>query len=168
VPCRHGIRRVAGAKRSGAPPESKLEAVAHQLHRNNYRLWERYILAESRKVLVPFDSHHPANQSSDFLVPVVGDAGDFQLVGTRSHALARHGMVVLTSRFMSENDLFATMVDGGFKIPSVDETLSLLLRYVQEMDGVKIGNIVQAASRGGVLELVVVAKSPSGFAKPKQ
>jgi len=122
-------------------------------------------MAESKKVLVAFDPENPDKQSSDFLVPMHNDAGGIDLFGTRSGKTVPYGMVVLTSRAITENDLFAKLVDTGRKVASVDETLALLASFVEAMKTVKIGNVVEAESDGDGVKLTVAARSPSGFGK---
>jgi hypothetical protein len=119
-------------------------------------------MSDTKKVLVRFDPSNPDQQSSDFLVPATVDAG-LRLVGTRSHKVASYGMVVLTSRAVTSNDLFAKMVDSGLKILDVDTALSLLSRFVESLSNLRIGNIVELVPKEGDFEVIVIAKSPTAF-----
>ncbi|REJ65137.1 MAG: hypothetical protein DWQ31_19190 [Planctomycetota bacterium] len=122
-------------------------------------------MAESRKVLVAFDPDKPKKSSSDFLVPVCSESGEVEFLGTRSKKIIPYGMLVLTSRNITENDLFAKLVDTGRQVASVDETLALLTNFVEAMKTVKIGNVVVAELNEGTMTLTVLSKSPSGFRK---
>lgn len=122
-------------------------------------------MVESRKVLVAFDPDKPDKQSSDFLVPIYPEGSKMALLGSRSGKLWKYGLVVLTSRAVNKNDLFAKLVDAGQKVPSVDACLSRLEAFVEQMKAVKIGNIVSLATDDDKWKLTVVANTPSGFAK---
>ena len=123
-------------------------------------------MAESKKVLVAFDPERPEKSSSDFLVPIRTDLGKIRFLGTRSRRTVRYGMAVLTGRAITENDLFAKLVDTGRKVPSVADTLQVLAKFLDAMKSVKIGNIVElGGGSDNTLSLLIVANTPSGFVK---
>lgn len=122
-------------------------------------------MAESKKVLVAFDPDTPDKQSSDFLVPVQLEDNEMALLGSRSGKLWKYGVVVLTSRAVNKNDLFAKLVDSGQKVPDVEACLARLESFVEQLKMVKIGNIVSIATGNVAWRLNVVANTPSGFAK---
>lgn len=123
-------------------------------------------MAESKKMLVAFDPEKPDKASSDFLVPVLGESGEIELIGTRSKKSSRYGIVILTGRAVTENDLFAKLVDTGRKISNVVETLDMLGKFLEAMKTVRIGNIVEVAGRPeNSIIFVVASKTPSGFGK---
>lgn len=122
-------------------------------------------MAESKKVLVAFDPDNPDKQSSDFLVPVQLEDKEMALLGSRSRKLWKYGLVVLTSRAVNKNDLFAKLVDTGQKIPDVDACLARLESFVEQLKTVKIGNIVSIVIDNDACRLVVVATTPGAFAK---
>ncbi|MEZ5948745.1 MAG: hypothetical protein R3C12_05895 [Planctomycetaceae bacterium] len=74
-------------------------------------------------------------------------------------------MVVLTSRAVNQNDLFAKLVDAGQKVQSVDACLSRLESFVEQLNSTKIGVIVKISSFNDNLKLEVVANTPGAFAK---
>lgn len=123
-------------------------------------------MAESKKVLVAFDPEKPDKSSSDFLVPVKNESGEIEFLGTRSKKAIRYGMVILTSRAVTENDLFAKLVDTGRKVPSVADTLDMLGKFLDAMKTVKIGNVVEVVGGSeNSITLVVASNTPSGFGK---
>ena len=123
-------------------------------------------MAESKKVLVAFDPDKPNKSSSDFLVPVKKVSGEIEFLGTRSKKAIRYGMVILTSRAVTENDLFAKLVDTGREVPNVADTLDTLGKFVDAIKTVKIGNIVEVVGGAeNAITLVVVSNTPSGFGK---
>lgn len=122
-------------------------------------------MAESKKVLVAFDPDNPDKQSSDFLVPVQLEDNEMALLGSRSEKLWKYGLVVLTSRAVNKNDLFANLVDTGQKVPDVEACLARLESFVEQLKMVKIGNIVSIATGNVAWRLNVVANTPSGFTK---
>ena len=87
------------------------------------------------------------------------------LLGCRSGKLWKYGLVVLTSRAVNQNDLFAKLVDAGQKVQSVDACLSRLESFVEQLNSTKIGNIVKISSFNDNLKLEVVANTPGAFAK---
>lgn len=122
-------------------------------------------MAESRKVLVAFDPVNPGRKSSDFLVPIVTDDGELALLGSRSGKIAPYGLVVMTNKTVNENDLFAKLVDTGRTIASVDECLARLAKFIDQLNIVRIGNIVEISSNNRELKLEVAANTPSGFSR---
>ncbi|MCL4207972.1 MAG: hypothetical protein KJ000_36255 [Pirellulaceae bacterium] len=123
-------------------------------------------MAESKKALVAFDPERPDKSSSDFLIPVRINLDEIRFLGTRSGTTVRYGMTVLTSRAITENDLFAKLVDTGQKITNVADTLQVLARFLDAMKSVKIGNIVElGGASSDTISLLIVANTPSGFAK---
>lgn len=123
-------------------------------------------MAESKKVLVAFDPENPDKSSSDFLVPVQTESGDIEFFGTRSGKSVRYGMVILTSRAITENDLFAKLVDTGRKVPNVANTLEVLVKFLEVMKSVKIGNVVEVeGGSDNTVSLLVASNTPSGFGK---
>ena len=123
-------------------------------------------MAQSRKVVVAFDPEKPDKSSSDFLVPVQGESGDIEFFGTRSKKTVRYGTVILTSRAITENDLFAKLVDTGRKVPNVANTLEVLANFLEAMKSVKIGNVVEVeGGNDNTVSLLVASNTPSGFGK---
>jgi hypothetical protein len=122
-------------------------------------------MAESKKVLVAFDPEKPEKSSSDFLVPVRNESGELEFFGTKSGKAIPYGMVILTSRAVTENDLFAKLVDTGRKVPSVEGTLGTLCNFLDAMKTVKIGNVVTVAGTDDGVSLNVASNTPSGFGK---
>ena len=124
------------------------------------------LMAQSRKVVVAFDPEKPDKSSSDFLVPVQGESGDIEFFGTRSKKTVRYGTVILTSRAITENDLFAKLVDTGRKVPNVANTLEVLANFLEAMKSVKIGNVVEVeGGNDNTVSLLVASNTPSGFGK---
>lgn len=122
-------------------------------------------MVDSKKVLVAFDPDNSNAQSSDFLVPVQLEGGNMALLGCRSGKLWKYGMVVLTSRAVNKNDIFARLVEAGHKVQSVDACLSRLELFVEKLRGTKIGNIIKISANNYDIRLEVVASTPSAFAK---
>jgi hypothetical protein len=124
------------------------------------------LMAESKKVLVAFDPDRADKSPSDFLIPVRINLDEIKFLGTRSGRTVRYGMVVLTSQAITENDLFAKLVDTGRRITNVADTLQVLTRFLDAMKSVKIGNIVElSGGNNDTISLLIVANTPSGFAK---
>ena len=123
------------------------------------------VVAESKKVLVAFDPEKPEKSSSDFLVPIRGESGELEFLGTKSGKAVPYGMVILTSRAVTENDLFAKLVDTGKKVPSVEDTLATLCSFLEAMKTVKIGNVVTVAASDDGVSFNVASNTPSGFGK---
>lgn len=122
-------------------------------------------MPDTKKLLVAFDPTKPEAQSSDFLVPWKSE-GRPVFLGLKSRKHFGHGMMVFVGRAISENDLFARLVDSGTFIENVEETLACLRSYVTQLQSLKIGNVVRVvpAEPGGsnVFELEVIAQTPSG------
>ena len=121
-------------------------------------------MAKSKKVLVAFDPLKSDKSSSDFLVPMKNKDGQLEFYGTQSKKSISYGMVILTSRFVTENDLFARLVDSGKKIPNVEESLDLFSKFLESMKTVKIGNVVEInRDSPDLVSLNVRSNTPSGF-----
>ena len=115
-------------------------------------------------MLVAFDPTKPDSRTTDFLIPWSRD-GQRVFLGLKSGKEAALGMMVLIGRSITENELFAKLVDSGAVIPNVDETLALLRSYLDGMQSFKIGNVVRIRStdqvNGPDVELELVANTPS-------
>lgn len=118
----------------------------------------------TKKLIVRFDVNEKEPFSGDFLIPRFED-GVAIFRGMKSGEIGEYGMVVYIGKDVNENDLFARLVDSGVRIPIVDETLSLLAKFLDAMKTVKIGNVVELELSDGEVKLTVAAKSPSGFGK---
>lgn len=97
---------------------------------------------KTKKMLVAYDPSKPDKASSDFLVPVV-ESGRFTFFGTKSKREVGLGMVVFVGREIAINDVFARLVDAGRKIPEVAETLSSIGSYLSQINGLKIGQVIE-------------------------
>jgi len=119
-------------------------------------------MPETKKLLVVFDPANPRAQSSDFLIPWNLD-GQPVFHGLKSGRDYSHGMMVFVGRAISENDLFAKLVDSGAFINNVDETLASLRSYIDQLQTLRIGNVVRIAPGDGVgFNLELVSNTPSG------
>jgi len=124
-------------------------------------------MAETKKLLVAFNPEQPKTPSSDFLIPFQAE-GRTILYGMKSGHEHMYGLMIYVGRAITENDLFAKLVDSGTKIESVDETVSLLRQYIEKLQSLHIGNVVRIqASHSGTssFELELVAKTPAGVAR---
>lgn len=120
-------------------------------------------MSSTKKLLVAFDPARPDAQSSDFLVPWHRD-GQPEFLGLRSGKESALGMIVFVGRSVTENDLFATLVDSGAVIANVDEILALLRSYIESLQSFEIGNVARIRSAGQIngpsVELELVANTP--------
>ena len=77
------------------------------------------------------------------------------------------GMMVYIGRSITENDLFAKLVDSRTVIANVNETLALLQSYLDKLQALKIGNVVRIRStdqgNGPDVALELVANTPLGY-----
>lgn len=121
-------------------------------------------MSSTKKMLVAFDPTKPDAQTTDFLIPWSRD-GQRVFLGLKSGKEAALGMMVFIGRSITENDLFAKLVDSGAVIPNVDDTLALLRSYLEGLQSLKIGNVARIRSTGQVngpdVELELVANTPS-------
>ncbi len=123
-------------------------------------------MSSTMKMLVAFDPTKPDSQTTDFLIPWSRD-NQRVFLGLKSGKESALGMMVFIGRSITENDLFAKLVDSGAVIPDVDETLALLRSYVERLQSLKIGNVARIRSTGQVngpdVELELVANTPSAL-----
>jgi hypothetical protein len=123
----------------------------------------------TKKMLVAFDPAKPGKAFSDFLVPVL-DNGELVFFDTKSKRNVALGMVVFVGREITVNDVFARLVDSGRKIPVVAEALDVISNYLSQVNGLRIGQVVQmfgdASRKGFSLQEVKVAKPPNKRSLP--
>jgi hypothetical protein len=117
-------------------------------------------MAETKKLLVGFDPAKPNAKSNDFLIPYERE-GRYILLGLKSGREHAQGMVVYVGRSISENDLFAKLVDSCASVSNNEETFSRLRVFVDKLQALKIGNIVRIIATGDGFELEVLAKTPT-------
>lgn len=119
-------------------------------------------MAQSKKLLVPFDRSKPEWNPSGFLVPWKHE-GKLCFRGLQSERFYELGKMVYIGVAITENDLFAKLVDAGAVIDNVDATLDILRSYLDGLQAFKIGNVVRIRSTDGPeTELELVANTPSG------
>lgn len=121
-------------------------------------------MAETKKLLVAFNPERPKNSSSDFLIPFQTE-GRTIFLGLKSGREHTYGLMIYLGRAITENDLFAKLVDSGTKIASVNETVSILRQYIERLQSLRVGNVVRMKTNdGGVagLGLELVAHTPAG------
>lgn len=119
-------------------------------------------MPETRKLLVAFNPERPDSKSSDFLIPWNLESQPV-FHGLKSGRDFTYGMMIFLGRAVSENDLFSKLVDSGALINSVDNTLAILRSYIEQLQGLRIGNVVQIVphvEKSFALELV--SNTPSG------
>ena len=122
-------------------------------------------MAEAKKLLVPFEPDKPNWNPNDWLV-AVNDGGAVTLVSLNTGREYQYGRVVFVGQNITENDLFAKLVDSGRKVPNVADTLDTLGKFLDAMKTVKIGNVVVVVGGSeNSITLVVASNTPSGFGK---
>ncbi len=89
-----------------------------------------------------FNPDEPTATSSDFLLPVLVD-GSPKFLGLSSGKYYDYGMVVMTGKEVTVNDVFAKLLDSGRKIESVDQTLEYITKYLEFLKSFKIGNVIR-------------------------
>ncbi|WP_298140193.1 hypothetical protein [Flavobacterium sp.] len=100
---------------------------------------------KSRKVIVPIDIEKPDKNINDFLYPkLTNDVVSFFRISNEKEW--KYGMVILKGGGVTENDLFAKIVDAKTKIESVDKLLYTLKVYLEKVKEFSIGNIVYVES----------------------
>jgi hypothetical protein len=124
------------------------------------------IVPNTKKLLVAFDPAKPDSQSSDFIIPWNRE-GQPVFLGLKSSKDCTYGLMVFVGRAVSENDLFAKLVDSGAFIENVEDTLACLRNYVTQLQSLKIGNVVRIipsdAESSNAFGLELVAQTPSGI-----
>lgn len=119
-------------------------------------------MPETKKLLVAFNPERPEVQSSDFLIPWNLESQPV-FHGLKSGRDCTYGMMIFVGRAVSENDLFAKLVDSGASIKSVDNTLATLQSYISQLQGLKIGNVVRIVPNIDTsFGLELVSNTPSG------
>jgi len=121
-------------------------------------------MASSKKLVVKFDPETPDKPSCEFLIPFISDNGEIGFLGTKSGTISHYGLVILTNRAVTEIDLFAKLIDTGRT--DIDEAtyLQLFSSFLDAMQKVKIGNIVEIkGSSNRQVNFNVLSQTPSGF-----
>ncbi len=87
----------------------------------------------------------------------------------KSKSLKPYGLLVFLGRAITENDLFAKLVDSRALIDDVPGTLNLLANYLELLQAFKIGNVVRIeGSDAANFHLQLVAPTPSAAIKNLQ
>lgn len=123
-------------------------------------------MTRSKKLLVPFDRLKPEWNPNEFLVPWTHE-GKLCFRGLKNGRYYELGRIVYIGEEITENDLFAKLVDSGSVIANVDETLAMLRSYIICLQSLKIGNVACIRSAGEVhrrdVVLELVANTPSAM-----
>ena len=105
-------------------------------------------MPQTKKLLVPYDSRRPDWNPRDFLIPCFIE-DNFALRSLKSGRLHQLGRVVYIGEAITENDVFAKLVDAGATIDDVELTLMLIRNYLIELQSLKIGIVVRIRSNEG-------------------
>lgn len=79
----------------------------------------------------------------DFLIPYPDNAVDGFFLGLTSGKQQKYGLVVMTGRDLSKDDLMGKLIQSGRKIIDVTYTLELLNHYLILLKEFKIGNVIE-------------------------
>jgi hypothetical protein len=96
---------------------------------------------KSKKILVPIDIDNPEKIISGILYPKISNNKP-SLLEVKNGKEWKYGMVVYKGGGITENDLFAKIVDAKTKIASVKQLLNSLVIYLEKINDFSIGNIV--------------------------
>lgn len=96
---------------------------------------------KSKKIIVPIDLENPSKKINDVLYPKITD-DKVSLVGVNTQKEWEYGMIILKGGGVTENDLFAKIVDSKIKIESVNKLLETLENYLKKVNDFSIGNVV--------------------------
>lgn len=99
---------------------------------------------KSKKLLAAYGKEQEPG-SAEFLIPWFED-GEVNLIGVNTGKVYSSGLVVYLGREITENDVFAKLVDAGRTIPSVDRVLAGISRYFELLQGQKVGATVSISS----------------------
>lgn len=102
---------------------------------------------ETKKLLAAYDLSQPDAQPGELLVPWVYN-GQLALVGMRSGKAYSYGVVVYVGREVSEQDVFARLVDAGRIFPDLDQAMADIARYVSLVRQEKIGTVLMLVGDG--------------------
>lgn len=120
---------------------------------------------QTRKLIAPIDLKKPDRNIRDFAYPAFID-NTWHLVGFNSGKIWQYGMIVFIGTAVTENDLFARIVDSGRKIESVRALLESLVELSIQVNNFKIGNVVEViAKEEGGFEIIKKTDSLSTFKK---
>lgn len=120
-------------------------------------------MASTKKLLVRFDIAKKDPVSGDFLIPR-NEEGKLVLRAVKSGKIPEYGMMVYIGVEVKENDLFAKPVDSGTLISRVDDTMASLRKYIEQLQTLRIGNVVRIIPANGTSDtfaLELVAMTPS-------
>jgi hypothetical protein len=95
----------------------------------------------TKKLLVASDAD-TGETSNDFLVVLLESEQEPKLFGLKSRKSFSSGVVAYIGMEITENDLFARLVDAGRYIADVDHTLGVLETYIQKLQEFRIGNVL--------------------------
>jgi hypothetical protein len=105
-------------------------------------------------------------KKKEFLMPYPDDPTEGAFLGLDSGKAQKYGLIVMTGRGLTQNDVFAKLVNSGRKIENVARTLALIERYFSELKGFKIGNVIginYPFDEPNGFKLKLIASLPSGI-----
>lgn len=89
-----------------------------------------------------FNPDKPTAKSCDFLLPIFVDSVP-KFLGLSSYKLFDYGVVVMTGKEVTVNEVFVKLVDSGRKIENVDQTLVSIAKYFELLKEFKISNVLR-------------------------
>jgi hypothetical protein len=115
---------------------------------------------KTKRLLSPFDLNRPENIIKGFLYPNVEANQIDSFLEIKTEKEWRVGMVVYIGMEISENDVFAEIVDSGKKIESVEHLLHNIEEYLRQVNKFKIGDIIGIKPMKESFELIKLEKPP--------
>lgn len=100
----------------------------------------------TKKLLAAYDVEHAEARPGELLVPWM-EGGRLGLIGMKSGRIYSYGTVVHVGREVSEQDVFARLVDAGRHFADLDQGMAIIGRYVRLMPDKKIGSVVRLADQ---------------------
>ncbi|SFI88729.1 hypothetical protein SAMN05421753_11377 [Planctomicrobium piriforme] len=123
-------------------------------------------MAATKKLLISFDPSRPDSRKTDILIPWDRDSRRV-LWGLNSGKEAELGVMIYVGQSISENDLFARLIDSGATISDIESTMTLLRSYVAALSVIKVGGVARVAPVDQAeplkVDLELVAKSPAAY-----
>ena len=99
-------------------------------------------MGQTKQMLAAFDLTQADPRPGEFVIPSCSEGG-WLFQGLRSGTEYRYALTVFVGRLVTENDLFAKLIDTGAKIPTVAGTLGMFKQYLDVISKLKVGNVVQ-------------------------
>jgi len=110
----------------------------------------------TKKQFIVYNPKEPAKMTGEFISPFQLSNSSWGFIGLKSSKVHEFGFAVYVGKEISENDLFAKIVDNKQKVLNVESLLSGLKKYLEQVAKCRLGDVYKLSTEQGIIGPLLV------------